>query len=58
MTENEMPVGMKTDLSNPKIPYSRPQLVVYGDIREITLTKQTSKRSDNPGQENNMTGFK
>ena len=57
MTEHEKQIEKNTDDPNPKRPYSRPQLVVYGDIREITLTKQTNRGPDNPGQEMNMTGI-
>ena len=56
MTEHEKQIEKNTDEPNLKRPYTRPQLVVYGDIRDITLTKQTDKAPDNPGQEVNMTG--
>jgi hypothetical protein len=57
MTENEKKIEKKTDDPNPKTPYTRPQLVVYGDIRDITLTKQKGGAPDNPGQDRTMTGF-
>jgi hypothetical protein len=57
MSENEKQVENNTDDPNLKRPYSRPQLVVYGDIRDITLTKQKGGAPDNPGQERTMTGF-
>jgi hypothetical protein len=57
MTEHEEQTDKNTDDPNLKRPYSRPQLVVYGDIREITLTKQKGRAPDNPGQDMTMTGF-
>jgi hypothetical protein len=57
MTEHENRIEKNTDDPNLKRPYSRPQLVVYGDIREITLTKQKGRAPDNPGQDRTMTGF-
>ena len=57
MVENGKQV-VKIDGCDSREPYRRPQLVVYGDVREITLTKQAAKTTDNPGQEVNMTGFK
>jgi len=57
MVENGKQV-VKIDGFDSKETYRRPQLVVYGDVREITLTKQAAKTTDNPGKEVNMTGFK
>lgn len=57
MIEHEKQIEKNTDDPNLKRPYSRPQLVVYGDIREITLTKQKNGAPDNPGKEVNMTGI-
>jgi hypothetical protein len=57
MTDSEKHVEKKTSSSIPKTTYNRPQLVVYGSVREITLTKQKANTSDNPGNDNNMTAF-
>ena len=57
MTENEKQIEMNTDDPNPKTPYSAPQLVVHGDIWEITLTKKQGQKIDKPGQETLRTGF-
>jgi hypothetical protein len=57
MTENENQTEKNIDNPDLKRTYSRPQLVVYGDIREITLTKQKGGAPDNPGQERTMTGI-
>lgn len=51
MTKNEK------QIENPKTPYSRPQLIVYGDIREITLTNKEGKAPDKPGQQQYRTGY-
>jgi hypothetical protein len=56
MIKKENQTESKTYKANVKTPYSSPQLVTYGDVRELTLTAQKSVRNDNPGQENNMTG--
>jgi hypothetical protein len=34
----------------PKKPYAVPQLLVYGNIREITKHSDQSTNNDNPGQ--------
>jgi hypothetical protein len=57
MTENEMQIE-KTDDPNPKTPYSHPQLVVYGDIQEITLSTlidATDRDNAGPGTNRNKT---
>ena len=56
MTEKEKDVVTKTGELGDKAPYRSPQLVTYGDVRELTLLTQKAPRSDNPGMENNMTG--
>ena len=33
----------------PRISYSKPQLQVYGDLRQITQNKGAKTRADNPG---------
>jgi hypothetical protein len=55
MTEKEKDVLTKPGELDKKAPYRSPQLVVYGDIREITLTTQRAGSADNPGQDMNMT---
>jgi hypothetical protein len=59
MTENKKQIEKNTEDPNHKTPYNSPQLVVYGDIWEITLARREGKDKDNPGpgQEFNMTGF-
>jgi hypothetical protein len=37
MIKKENQVGSKTDKTNVKAQYRSPQLVTYGDIRELTL---------------------
>jgi hypothetical protein len=57
MTENEMQIE-KTDDPNPKTPYSRPQLVIYGDIQEITLSTlidAVDRDNAGPGTNRNKT---
>jgi len=56
MIKKENQVGSEMNKSNDKSPYHSPKLVVYGDIREITQLAQKAPMSDNPGNENNMTG--
>ena len=59
MTENEKQIE-KTDDLNLKTPYSRPQLVVYGDIKEITLARSAMAKRvimQGAGSNLNMTGF-
>jgi hypothetical protein len=58
MTKNEKQME-KTNDPNHKTPYSHPQLVVYGDIQEITLARREGEASDNPAPGSNltMTGF-
>ena len=58
MTEYEKQME-NTDDPNHRAPYSHPQLVVYGDIREITLARERGEERDNPGPGSNynMTGF-
>ena len=58
MTKNEKQME-KTNDPNHKTPYSHPQLVVYGDIQEITLARREGEARDNAGRETqiNMTGF-
>ena len=56
MIKEENQIENKTDKTKDKAPYRSPQLVTYGDIRELTLLAQKAPRSDNPGKENNMTG--
>jgi hypothetical protein len=36
MIKKENQVGRKTDETNDKEPYRSPQLVIYGDIHELT----------------------
>jgi hypothetical protein len=55
MSKKENQVESKTDKNNAKAQYSSPQLVNYGDIRELTLTAQKAVAPDNPGMEENMT---
>lgn len=60
MTENEKQVEKKTDKPNLKTPYSRPQLVIYGDIQEITLGSKNEGSRDNAGSSAsnyNKTGY-
>jgi hypothetical protein len=59
MTENEKQIEKNTNDPNPKMTYSRPQLVVYGDIQEITLARREGEAMDNAGRDSNinMTGF-
>jgi hypothetical protein len=56
MTEREKDVITKSGEPSKKAPYRSPHLVVYGDIRELTLTAQKAVASDNPGKDMNMTG--
>ena len=56
MTEKEKDLVTKSGELDKKTPYRSPQLVVYGDIREITLTTQKAGAADNPGKDMNMTG--
>lgn len=39
----------------PARPYSRPVLVAYGDLTQLTATTQGGMTADNPGMEVNMT---
>ena len=55
MIKKENQKGTEIDKTNDKAPYRSPQLVIYGDIREITQLSQKAPMSDNPGNENNMT---
>jgi hypothetical protein len=59
MTENEKHIENNTEDPKPKTSYNSPQLVVYGDIREITLASKLGEAMDNakPGQNLNMTNF-
>jgi hypothetical protein len=56
MIKKEKQMGSEIEKSNDKAPYHSPQLVIYGDIRDITQTAQKAPSADNPGMENNMTG--
>ena len=49
---------MEAKAEAPKKPYTPPTLTVYGDIRQITLTKGTTgvKRDNNSGRSPNKTG--
>jgi len=41
---------MKTQTQNPnEPPYSRPQLLIYGDIRQITHATANGDKNDNSG---------
>lgn len=35
--------------SQPRRPYARPQLKVYGDLRDVTLTVMTNNNMNDPG---------
>lgn len=39
----------------PKRPYASPQLVTYGDIKALTQTNTTGRRSDKGGAQKNRT---
>jgi hypothetical protein len=56
MTEREKDVMSKSGELGKKAPYRSPHLVVYGDIRELTLTAQKAAAADNAGKDMNMTG--
>lgn len=56
MAEKDKHIGCEPGNRGDKVPYSMPRLVVYGDIRELTLTAQKAKNTDNKGQDMNMTG--
>jgi hypothetical protein len=56
MTEKEKDLVTKSGELGKKAPYRSPQLVAYGDIRELTLTAQKSTNADNAGKDMNMTG--
>jgi len=55
MTEKEKDLVTKSGGLGEKAPYRSPQLIVYGDIREITQTSQKAGMADNPGMDSNMT---
>ena len=44
------------DRETVKSKYHVPKLKKYGSIRDLTLTAQKAKTSDNPGKDMNMTG--
>lgn len=55
MAEKENHVGSEIEKPNNKAPYRSPKLVIYGDIREITLNTQKAGSADNKGKDMNMT---
>jgi hypothetical protein len=56
MTEKDGNAESKIDKHRSKAPYNSPQLVMYGNIREMTLNAQKAPAPDNKGQDMNMTG--
>ncbi len=55
MVKKEKPATIQPGQPHKKAAYRAPQIVVYGNIQTLTLTKQKANTSDNPGQEVNMT---
>jgi len=56
MVEKEKHVGSNPGKQEDKAPYRAPRLMIYGDIRQMTLTAQRAMSADNPGMDMNMTG--
>jgi hypothetical protein len=56
MIKKENQVGSKTEQTNVKAPYSSPQLVTYGDIRELTLTAAQGANDNPDGRSDSKTG--
>lgn len=56
MIKKENQVGSKTDKTNVKAPYRSPQLVTYGDIRELTLNARTGVKDNSRADNDNKSG--
>ena len=56
MIKKENQVGSKTDKTNVKAPYRSPQLVTYGDIRELTLNAKKGVKDNPRADDGNMSG--
>jgi len=56
MIKKENQVGSKTDKTNVKAPYRSPQLVTYGDIRELTLNAKKGNPDNSRDGDNNQSG--
>jgi hypothetical protein len=56
MIKEENQPESKTDKTNGKAPYSSPQLMTYGDIRELTGAARPSMAKDSLTVQNLMSG--